>query len=137
MKPLITAAFFAALATLTLHAQDLQVTATIPFDFHVCNRVMPSGKYVIRSEGSALLLSDEGPSGAKCLASPRSAFDPNGAQPAKLVFRRYGSDYFLRTIWGGFSADGKELPVERQERALLAQSKRNGPKPTILALAAK
>jgi hypothetical protein len=136
MKQLITAAFFVALTTVTLHAQDLLVTANIPFDFHACNRVMPSGKYVIKSSGSTLLLSEEEPSGAKCFTAPHSAFDPTGRQPAKLVFRRYGSEYFLRTIWGG-SADGKELPIEPREKELLAQSKRNGPKPTIVAMAPK
>jgi hypothetical protein len=136
MRLLITAAFAAAL-TASLHAQDVHVTATIPFDFHACNRVMPSGKYAIRSVASALLLSEEGPSGARCLAVPHSAYDPAGPQPAKLVFRRYGSDYFLGTIWGGYSANGKELPVEPKEKALLAQRKRNGPGPTMLALTAK
>jgi hypothetical protein len=136
MRLLITAAFAATL-TASLHAQDVQVTATIPFDFHACNRVMPSGKYVIRSVDSALLLSEEGPSGARCLTVPHSAYDPTGPQRAKLVFSRYGSDYFLRTIWGGFSASGKELPVEPKEKALLAQRKRNAPEPTMLALTAK
>ncbi|HXE63931.1 MAG TPA: hypothetical protein VN519_10355 [Bryobacteraceae bacterium] len=137
MKRLITAAFLAALAIVTLHAEDLQVIATIPFDFHACSRVMPSGKYVIQSEGSALLLRAEGPSRAACITVPHAAFDPTGAQTAKLVFRRYGRDYFLRTIWGGLSNSGKELPVERQEKIFLAQIKRNGLTPTVLALAAR
>ncbi len=75
MRLLITAAFVATL-TASLHAQDVKVTATIPFDFHVCNRVMPPGKYVIRSVDSALLLGEEGPSGAGALRYPTPLTTP-------------------------------------------------------------
>jgi hypothetical protein len=41
----------------------------------------------------------------------------------KLVFNRYGEQYFLSKIWAPFSDTGRELTKSRLEREVAAQSR--------------
>jgi len=68
--------------------------ATIPFDFRVGSALMPSGTYLIDSSHPRTLWvrSQDGHANAVILASATSG-STRAAQ--KLVFHRYGSQYFL------------------------------------------
>jgi hypothetical protein len=41
-----------------------------------------------------------------------------GAEKTKLVFNRYGSQYFLAEIWVGSAALGRQLPKTSREKEL-------------------
>src|SRR4051812_6105360 len=58
MKRVITAVLCAALTTTMLPAQELKVRANVPFAFHVCNRLLPEGKYEVENKSGALVVSD-------------------------------------------------------------------------------
>lgn len=137
MNRIIFAAYFVAFSAGTLRAQEL--TASVPFEFHVCNRVMPAGRYVIgvggfRNDGRVLRLRGQS-SENSCflLASPTTDGAPT--HEAALTFARYGNEYFLRGIWDGSSTSGRELPLSRPEKELRARNSGiEGMKQTVVAL---
>jgi len=69
--------------------------ATIPFSFHAGSTPMPAGSYTLQSTQSGVLsLYKEGGSANVYLAATTSTGAM--AAPAKLVFAKYGNQYFLR-----------------------------------------
>ena len=61
MKRLILAAgLFAATLTASLHAQTMNMQASIPFDFQIGSTVLPSGEYSIRHSGGLLFVTQTG-----------------------------------------------------------------------------
>ena len=66
----------------------------ISFDFYVHERVLPAGEYQINFGTDALQLKSDG--GSAYLLTPVSR--SLRATP-RLVFRRYGAEYFLAEIW--------------------------------------
>ena len=89
--------------------------AQVPFDFHVGNTVVPAGEYTIRTlnaDEAALRISD-----GRHSASINTNTAQGRAGGARLVFRRYGDQYFLAAVWGAGEA-GRALPVSKRERSL-------------------
>ncbi len=66
----------------------------ISFDFYVHERVLPAGEYQINFGTDALQIKSDG--GSAYLLTPVSR--SQRATP-RLVFRRYGAEYFLAEIW--------------------------------------
>jgi hypothetical protein len=99
MTRFVTSAVAAVLVCAGLssaHAQE-QLTVTVPFSFVVNSRTLPAGTYMIRptffhQQKSLFLTSENGR--ASVLAT---TFD-DGIRGDKLVFRRYGSRYFLTDV---------------------------------------
>ena len=84
-----------------VEAQSSRLTATIPFNFHVGRDTLPAGKYDVKEiAGSAIrLLSVSGDGAAAIGTIP--IWNADG-RVSKLVFNRYGNDYFLSEIhWRG------------------------------------
>jgi len=97
-------------------AASLQITANIPFDFVVNNQKLPAGEYDLKSlsQGAILLQNEDRRQAAITLVhSAESSVNPEGA---KLVFNKYGDQYFLSQVWPGFSESGLQLPASRLER---------------------
>jgi hypothetical protein len=84
-----------------VEAQSSRLTANIPFAFHVGRDTLPAGKYRVREiVGSAVqLLSVTGDRAAAINTLP--IWNADG-RVSKLVFNRYGNDYFLSEVhWRG------------------------------------
>jgi len=85
-----------------LLAQSQDMIVAIPFDFHVGNRLLPSGTYTVHLQGDAIRISD---------ARGHSAFVMSNAVPNpavkldnQLVFTRYGEDSYLSEVrWLGYN----------------------------------
>jgi len=106
-------------AALTAKAQSTYgVRANVPFEFNVGDKTLPAGKIRVRemtTNSGALAISnlDKGQHAIRIA----HAVNPNKADQAKLVFRRYGNRYFLAQVWiPGY--DGLELNKSKSERAL-------------------
>jgi hypothetical protein len=103
--------------------------ANVPFDFTVLDHQFSAGKYSITSKTPryAILIRGEGEQGggtaAFVLALPAQASKVQ--KEAKLVFRRYGDQFFLRQIWYPGTDEGHELRVSKVEQEVA----RNMPKP--------
>ena len=95
---------------------DVQVRVSVPFDFIVDHDRLPAGDYSLRRYTTApgvLMIRNDGdglPSMFMAVSSESSI--PRGQ--ARLVFNRYGDQYFLHQIWTGVNY--YELPKSRTER---------------------
>jgi hypothetical protein len=93
---------FAALSSTLAHAQD-EVTATVPFDFFVGNRLFHSGEYTISSssiQGALFIRSADRKTAGVFL--PITGENNSVAESARLVFRHDGDKYYLNEIVGAF-----------------------------------
>jgi hypothetical protein len=94
--------------------------AQIPFDFHVGDRVIPAGDYVVSAmtddEKTLRIRAAGGGESAATLTSPKLAKSGSESAP-RLVFHRYGDQYFLSAVWGD-GETGRALPESKQERSL-------------------
>jgi hypothetical protein len=107
------------LATASAYAQTGVVKAKVPFNFIVNKTQISAGQYLIHPLGTMN-------SGAMTLESSDRkvvmAFLPNACessqppQTTKVVFHRYGEQYFLAQIWSAGNERGHELPKTEQER---------------------
>ena len=112
------------LATVVTSAQaqspSNRVTAQIPFDFSIGDRKLPSGKYSVgrvraNSDDAVLSIDDEkGYSKGVHTSIPVRNLDLT--EDAKLVFHRYGDQYFLYQVWPAGSTSGRQFPKSRSER---------------------
>jgi CO dehydrogenase/acetyl-CoA synthase delta subunit len=117
------------------------VTADIPFEFIVADQTFPAGKYTVRTasdNGKVLkIVSLDGKSSIVRLSN--SVTDSNTERNARMVFHRYGQEYFLAQVWSGDNAgrqlikSKKELHLEH-ERALIASSGSSKKTVEVLAL---
>jgi len=121
LKEFIAIPIFAALACAGLHAQNNNLRATIPFDFHVGNKLMPAGEYVVEASGPLVRVrSAEGNDpGNVFLATHTSPPASEGSRAkSELDFNRYGDEYFLTTIWNPWIGDGLQAPKTAREKEL-------------------
>jgi hypothetical protein len=103
-----------------LSAQSMRLTATIPFDFIVGNKTMPSGEYNVLSTSSTQILqiqNAEMKTGALALTQLAGEEDRSQAGTPRLVFNRYGDQYVLAQVWGP-SGTGRDFGKSRTEREL-------------------
>lgn len=104
------------------HAQTLQyrLNANIPFDFTVADQKLPAGEYSIqRSESNSgdlvvQISSKDGETIVTRITIPVQTIEPK--RVGRLVFHRYGDDYFLNEIWPAGGYTGRALPKSRSER---------------------
>lgn len=105
------------------------VTADIPFDFIVGDQTLPSGKYIVRSasdDGKALKISSrDGESSVVRLTNV--ADEKTKRRMARMVFHRYGQQYFLAEVWTG-DTYGRQLLKCKRERHLRQELASNGSK---------
>ena len=113
----------AALLTITffsiglVHGQTSWFKLDIPFAFYMGDTLLPAGRYQLENlTGNAMrVFAVQGRQSATVatFAVNRTAEKPG----SKLIFNRYGKDYFLTEMWGIDHAEGRKLlpsPVERE-----------------------
>lgn len=123
-----------ALRTFTMLSLALMLTAVsvcaqsersgilnIPFNFIVGGKTLPAGEYTVEpnkrdSHNVWLAQSREGKASALFTTMPVRANQTQ--EETKLVFHRYGDQYFFSQIWTPGSNTGRELLMPRLEREL-------------------
>ena len=133
-RVLIALTLFAVLMVPATQAQSIILQAEIPFDFAVGNNWLPAGEYQVtkpNSHGVILIQSQDARSSAHAMTIGGQA--GKTGHVGKLVFNRYGEQYFLSKIWAPGSDTGRELSKCRLEREVAAQSR---VKPAATAVAA-
>ena len=94
--------------------------ANIPFDFKIGNATLAAGQYEVGqvvTAGNDTMLAIRSLDGHKnIMVKTSAAGTTKGTRENKLVFRRYGDQYFLSQVW----TQGKtlELPVSHREREM-------------------
>jgi hypothetical protein len=112
------------LATVVVSAQGQtpghRVTAQIPFDFSIGDRQLPAGKYSVgrlrQSSNDVVLSIDDENGHSKVIRTSIAAQNLDLTDRAKLVFHRYGDQYFLYQVWPAGSTTGRQFPASRSER---------------------
>jgi len=101
-------------------AQTIQVRSDVPFSFSVGSTALPAGAYDITSisPNSHTLLVKARDGSASMIVNSNAAVRMDGAEKTKLVFNRYGSQYFLAEIWREGSTSGNQLPKSSREKEL-------------------
>jgi hypothetical protein len=96
-----------------LQAQTYSMKADVPFAFHVKNVELAAGKYLITRNGSLPLDLIENSRGVKATIMAVGALDNKGTP--RLVFHRYGDEFFLAEIWNT-AGSGYKVPLSKRER---------------------
>lgn len=127
MKTQLIFTFGLVLLTVTSVFAEMtpRMTANIPFGFHVGNSVLPAGQYTVDTEpgpGLVRLRSADCKSSVTILANAVQSFPT--PTDSKLIFTKYGDDYFLSRIWRAGSDTGNELRKSRRETEVAATSRR-------------
>ena len=131
MQCLLAVALVAAVA-LPASAQSFAVRAEIPFDFVVGAKTMAAGEFQLRTSSNSrfLIISSSAPEIAFTLWSGSQTSEFDGE--SHLVFKRYGSQYFLAAVKA--SGTTVAIPASREEKELQRASHT---KPTVVYLACR
>jgi len=131
-KPIISliaaVSFGVALLATTLAAPStVKIRAEIPFDFMVGSRRMPKGDYLIESVGDSGTLTIRHEKKGKAVTFNTIRHKPTDSPKSKLIFNRYGEQYFLARIWDGSSETVLKLNKSKAEKrvAKLAKKEEN------------
>jgi hypothetical protein len=123
--------FAAAVLALPLCAQVTTLRADIPFEFSARNTTAAPGEYVITVRPGSPVVEFEGSQHYYVLANQGSG--SASSQGPKLVFNRYGNQYFLSRI--STASVGRDLPPSRTERELMKTAAATGQVPREIVLA--
>jgi hypothetical protein len=87
----------------------------IPFDYTIGNKILPAGKYEVGklSDGLFRIGSEDGKHAI--LTQSMCSVESRGNSLVKMVFHRYGDEYFLSQIFLG-STTGAQLHKSKAER---------------------
>jgi len=100
------------------------LVANVPFEFTIKNQTLPAGRYEVKVAmlGGAEMLtisSDRETKGFYFVHRQTRHGDVAG--DPKLVFHRYGDQYFLFQVWAAGAETGREFPTSRLEREIKKQ----------------
>ena len=125
-QALIALTLFAGLMVPATQAQSIMLKADIPFDFVVGDKQLRSGEYNVKQPhpGVMLIQSKDALSSAMVLTTAAQAGKISDV--GKLVFNRYGDQYFLSKIWAASSDSGRQLPKSRLEREVAQRLSESG-----------
>jgi hypothetical protein len=93
----------------------------VPFAFHNGSQRLPAGVYRVKMQSAHVILL-RGDSKSGFVVTNSEIGKPS--EKGKLIFQRYGDQYFLREVWAANSETGQKCPKSKLEREVeIAQSK--------------
>jgi hypothetical protein len=120
---------FALVAVAAVRAQDNTVTANVPFSFYMASSAMPQGSYKVDELAHGAIVCMHSKDTVKSVTT-HEIVGKKQAEPARLVFHRYGQTYFLAEIWNGDTSVGQALAASQREKELAS----NGATPTLAVI---
>lgn len=114
LNVVVTLCVISALSIAGFAGLDRSLKANIPFDFMVAGKKLAAGEYTVEREAvrGALVIRNWETKKAVAAIAHDSEKGVNGK--ARLVFHRYGNQYFLARVIG--ETMGTELPTSGAER---------------------
>src|SRR5262249_52151021 len=100
---LVIAALLGSVFTSAQAQSDRLITASVPFNFVIKESALPAGEYVlalVRIGGSDAVRIQSADGHITRFVLTRFAKAIASRGEAKLVFNRYGDQYFLSQVWG-------------------------------------
>ena len=114
-------------AVMAAPAAFAQLTVNVPFDFTVSSKTLPAGQYEIApTSGQHVLRIRHADGRGVALVSPLFSTGRNPKNEAKLVFHRYGNQYFLSQVWGVAPGCMSELKLSKAEKEAATISAKAG-----------
>lgn len=118
---LLVLGLLVVLAVASAQAQSTIAKANVSFDFAVGDTRLPAGEYTIVSGAPdvapELLVFRDGQGRAREVTMTTRMEPGNNNQP-KLIFRRYGTRYFLSQVWLNAGESGCQVREGSQEKEL-------------------
>ena len=110
-------------AVATANAQlTYPVRANVPFDFSIGDKKLQAGQYRFsRSSGDRIILVSNVDDNTSVFQSTFGTEVLTPLNESKLVFHRYGDQYFLEQIWTAGERGGMQLLESRSERTIRQQ----------------
>jgi hypothetical protein len=123
MKRVIAMAFCLAGLIVAGHAsaQEPAVKADVPFDFTAGGKLLPSGTYVITSDITMPNVIHIRNLQHNVTAFSGVNYSGKESKTGKLIFERYGNQYFLKEILCSAAPMNVELPTSKQEKEIRTQ----------------
>ena len=115
----------ALLMSTAAQAQSTHLKVTVPFEFTAGTVLLPAGEYEVKTVGPSggPLLSIRSLNSDKGLyLGSNSCQSLNPVADAKLVFHRYGQQYFLAEVWTRHSSVGHQIQVSSRQTELAARN---------------
>lgn len=117
MKRITAIALFVLASLIAVRGAEAQqrgVQATVPFDFSVDGTLLPAGTYKFTTENflTVLIRNDQHHANVMSIAPAYVEASKDG----KLIFKRYGNQYFLNEIVSSASGLSVELPTSKAEK---------------------
>ena len=106
---------FGMLAAPVVQAQSGMLVANIPFQFNVGKAVLPSGEYHVKAMNPTTFLIQSKDGHQAAVANTIGVSSSKEEDNGKLVFNRYGNQYFLSKVWRPGNREGRELLKSRAE----------------------
>ena len=100
-------------------SSNQELIANVPFEFTAGSQTLPAGKYiltVVNPASDQKVLRIRRVEGKTMVLQMHSVFG-KVQDGARLVFHRYGNQYFLTQAWTAADSIGMEAPRTRAERA--------------------
>jgi hypothetical protein len=102
----------------------VKIRAEIPFDFNVGSKRLPKGEYLIESIGDSGTLTIRHASKGKAVTFNTIRHKPTDGNKSKLVFTRYGDQYFLARIWDPSTETILKLNKSKTEKRIAKLAKK-------------
>ena len=118
---LVIAALLATVFTSAQAQFDRLFKASVPFNFVIKDRVLPAGEYVfalVQLGGSDAVKIQSADGHVTAFVPARSAIAKASQAEPKLVFNRYGDQYFLSQVCGLEDSTTQQLARPRAEERL-------------------
>ena len=130
---------FVLLTVLSVNAQSgSRIEASIPFDFAAGEMKLKAGNYTVkRIAKDALLLRTADNKKSLIVLAPVTLPQMRNDSQERLVFVRYGSQYFLTQVWTSRAADGRGLYASKAENQLAKQSDKTKIQPQTVEVVAR
>jgi hypothetical protein len=131
LRTITMLSFVFVLAAVSVNAQgrsENSIEGNIPFDFAVGNTKLPAGNYTLRrialtsSYDRLVIKSSDGRGDSHTVMTMPNRTSQIQKQ-SRLVFNRYGDQYFLSQVWMAGSDTRRDLFQSRNERNLEKKSK--------------
>ena len=124
LKVTPTLSLLVMLAVAATFAQSSSpVVANIPFNFMVGKTLLPSGEYTVKPLAQAAIAIQSKDTRNCAIVLTMSVQTNKTPETGKLVFNRYGDQYFLSKVWHPANPTGRELFKSRAEIELAKNMK--------------
>jgi hypothetical protein len=105
----------------------MRIKADVPFDFYVGKKLFPKGDYIIESVNDAGTMVIRSAKKGKARNFTVIKSKMTDKPKSKLVFHRYGDQYFLARIWDGSSDTILKLDKSSLEKKAAKAAKKENP----------